>query len=250
VSEPTGRAEPLAGPTGIRNLVGMAVAPDGGVLLAGGKLAAVLRYDGAGQVTGRWSLEDLQAVAVDSRGLAFAAAGDRVYFLEQDQSPRPVASLGEFSPVTSLAVDGIGRFWVLDRRGERIGRIDPGSGQVVAVGSEQRSKLESMIWDGARLLALNPREKAVVRIDEEGGLTTVAGQGLLKPVGLAADPAGRLAVLDGRADAILLFDLLGEPLGSIAWIATGVEKPASLALGWDGAPLLFDDSSQRCMRVP
>jgi hypothetical protein len=249
-SVPHGVAVPLSGPTGVRDLVALAPAPDGGLLVAGNKLAAVLRYDAAGQVVGKWDLQDLQAVAVDSRGLAYAAAGERVYFLEKDRPPRPVAALGEFAPVTSLAVDGLGRFWVLDRRGERVGRVDPGSGQAVPLGPAQRAKLESMVWDGGRLLALNLRDKTVVRIDETGGLTVVLAQGLLKPSGLAAAPGGRLAVLDDRADAVLLFDPLGQPQGSFTWSAAGVEKPTAVGLGWDGAVLLFDDSTQRCMRVP
>jgi tetratricopeptide (TPR) repeat protein len=247
---PAGTAAPLASSTGVRDLVGMVATPDGGVLVAGRKLAAVLRYDSAGEVVGRWSLEDLQALAVDPRGLAFAAAGDTIHLLERERPPRPVASLGEFMPVTALAVDGLGGFWVLDRRGERVGRVAPGSGQAVPVGPVQRARLEALAWDGRRLLALNARDKNVVSVDAEGRLEVVAGRGLLKPQALAAAPDGSLAVLDGRADEVLRFDSRGEPLGSVSWAGAGIARAETISVAWDGALLFFDGSTQRCVRVP
>lgn len=244
------RGEALASATGVRALMGMAATPDGGVLLGGERIAAAIRYDAAGTVVGRWSLIDIQAVAVDPFGNAYAAAGDKIFQLRADQAPRTMATQGDFTPVTALAVDGTGRLWILDRRGEQIGKIEPGVGSPVPFGNLGRARLSALAWDGRRLLALNTKDRTVVAIGADGAPQKVASAGLLRPQALAAGPAGQIAVLDGKNRAAQMFDSSGSAIGAVSWGSVGMEKASAVSLAQDGSLLLFDPSSQRCVRVP
>jgi hypothetical protein len=214
------------------------------------RAAAVIRHDAAGEVVGRWSLEEIQAVAAGPFGRAFAAAGEQIYLLQADLAPRPVARQGDFGPVSALTVDGMGRLWVLDRRGERIGKIEPGAAAPAPFGELERRKLTSLVWDGRRLLASSPRDKAVVAIGDDGKVGVLAAQGIQKPLSLAANLAGQLAVLDGRSDGVILFDADGTAVGTLAPASAGAERTTAVALALDGSLLLFDSANQRCVRVP
>ena len=134
-----------------------------------------------------------------------------------------------------------GRIWVLDRKGESVGRIEPGSGQAVPLAPvAATARLESMVWDGRRLVALNLRDKNSRRHDAEGRLQVVGGSGLLKPHGTRRRAGRTSGGARRRADAILLFDPSGEPAGLLRLGRRRRRTATALGLGWDGAVLLFD----------
>ena len=114
----------------------------------------------------------------------------------------------------------------------------------------ENGKLSTLAWDGRRLVALNLRERAVVAIDDDGGFRPVIGEELQKPGGLAVGPAGHLALIDNKADAVHFFDSGGARFGSISWERAGVQRPVALGLGFDGSIILFDQSNNRCVRLP
>jgi hypothetical protein len=235
----------------VRSPACFAATPDGGLLLGDQKNDEVLLVDSEGGISGRWSLVELQAVAVSPSGPAFAAAGEAIYRLDHGRKPMLVANQGDLGPVSALAVDGVGRLWVLDRRGERLGRIEPGgTSPIVTGGGETGARLAALAWDGRRLIALDTRERLLVAVGPEGSRRELAAPGLQKPVDVAANPAGGIAVLDSRAGAVLLFDAEGSRLGSLAWSAAGISRATAVAYAPDGALYLLDGSNAVSVRVP
>jgi hypothetical protein len=111
--------------------------------------------------------------------------------------------------------------------------------------------LSGLILDGSRLLAIDSRGRDVVLLDEVDGLRTAGVPGLGRPLALAADSAGRIAVLDGKDSTILL-----QSQGSRdeTWIrisckTAGIVRPSAIGFGVDGALQVFDESSGGWVRI-
>jgi hypothetical protein len=237
--------------TAVRLPASVAATPDGGLLLGDRKNDEVRLLGLSGGISLRWSLEDIQAVAVSATGRAFAAAGESIYRLDEGEKPLRIASQGELGPVSALAVDGVGRLWLLDKRGERIGRIEPGgSAPIISAAADSASRLATLAWDGRRIISLDPRARVLVEIGPEGSRRVLAASGMQKPIDVAVNVAGGIAVLDSKADTVLFFDAEGSRLGSLPWSAAGVSKAVAIAFAPDGALLLLDGSDAVYARVP
>jgi len=235
-------------PTGVRGLAGFA-ALAGGVLVGDARTSSVQRLGAAGG-DGRWSLGELQAVAVDPLGRLYAAAGDRVYRLSGDGSARPIANQGDFSPLTALAADAAGRLWVLDRKRERIGRIDPSASVPSPAWTRPGARLVGLAWDGARVVAIDARERLLLSAEVGGSLEAATLGEVQKPTMFAADGSGRVAVLDERDDAVHLLGPDGTERGRIDCKSLGILKPQAIAFEPDGTIALFDGSDGSWVRLP
>ncbi len=236
---------------GIRVLTALAAEPGGGALLAERKGGRIVRLGADGRLAGEWLLEDVQGLAVDGLGRAFAAAGDRIYRLEPAGTVVQVAVQGDFAPVSALAADGLGRLWIVDRRGSRIGSIDAGSSNPRGVWSGDRVRVELVAWDGRRLLAADTRNGRLLAIGADGSEQVVAATlPADRPVALAADPSGRAALLDGRTGEVTLLDARGAILETWPSSERGVGRAVAVAVGSDGSLDVFDGSSGAWMRVP
>jgi hypothetical protein len=232
--------------TGVRAPAGMA-ATEHGLLLADTRNGTVVELSTVGSVRQRWTLPDVQKVAVDPLGRIYAATTDQIYMLQNDGKRALVALLGEWGPPTALAVEATGRLWLLDRKGERVGRIEPGTRSPAA--TWEGSKLATLVWDGTRLLGIDPKLKDLVVIGESGS-KPLGTQSLQKPVAVAVDAAGRLAILDAKDSSIQLLSSGGTPLGRIACKPAGIIKPVALAFGLDGGLNIFDDSTGGWVKLP
>jgi hypothetical protein len=242
---------PISFQTAVRSPAGMAVMPDGGVILGDPRGAEVIRFDAQGVAIDRWSLEDIQDVAASHLGRIFAAAGDGIFRLEPGGAAVRIASQGMLRPVSSLEADGLGRIWLIDKKGESVARIEPGAAAAEIVGSRDSGlRLSSAAWEGLRLVAVDSREKLLLAVEIDGSVTELSAGGLQKPLAVAVNPAGQAAVLDGRLDAVLFYDSGGKPLGNMTWSSAGLGKPVTLVYAPDGALLLFDGATGRCVRVP
>lgn len=236
--------------TDMRSPVGMAAYPDGGLLLAGARREGVRRIGPDGPATDRWELDQVQAVTIDDRGQAFAVAGDSVYRLAPGGLPVRVAGLGDFGPASSLAVDPEGAFWILDRRGERLARVPRGTDSPVQVWGDKGRRLDSIVWDGAQIVGLDARNQTTVAIDSGGKtrpLMALVGE---RATWLAADPTGRLAVLDQRAGTLNLISPDGSKVESVPLRDAGIERPAAVAIGMDGRLHVLDAVSGAWLRTP
>jgi sugar lactone lactonase YvrE len=199
----------------------------------------VTRFDPSGRPVGVWSLEDPVALSSDVNAGLWAAAGDEIYRLLPQEPPRRIASQGDFATITAMAVDGEGGVWVVDRRGERVGRIDPGTATPRAVFETDGRRIKSMVWDGRRLLAIDSRGRDLVAYTPDGVSSSLGVAGLLRPSAVAVDAAGRAAILDTKNEQVI-FTEGGAPLD---YRGAGLQKPTALAFGWDGVLHLYDDAS-------
>jgi len=71
-----------------------------------------------------------------------------------------------------------------------------------------------------------------------------------KPVGLAADAAGQIAVLDAKAMQVVLLGPGGDVRARLAMSPAGVGRPAALALGPDGSLDVLDEATATLVRIP
>ena len=71
----------------------------------------------------------------------------------------------------------------------------------------------------------------------------------MRPGAFAVDPAGRIALLDPRDDAVVLLAPDGSTLGRYDTRAAGVERAGAVALGRDGALVLFDRATSGAVVV-
>jgi hypothetical protein len=232
-----------------RSVVGVGLTPGGAIVVAGGKPGGVFSLAADGTVRSSWSLDGVSAVVVNAMGRVFAVAGDQAYRLDPDQQPRTVGGLGAFAEPSALAADPLGRLFVLDRRRESIGRLDPGAAEPVRVWEGKGAKVAAIVWDGRRLVAVHGKQKQLIAIDPDGGSSPL-GPVFLKPSLVAADVTGRLAVLDAKEGTVSTLDALGTRVGQLDWRALGLKDPVGLAFGPDGALHLVDRPGARWVRFP
>ena len=129
----------------------------------------------------------------------------------------------------AIACDTLGSVWVLDRKGERIGRLRPGGVTLDPVWQGE-DRLSAIAWDGRRMLALDSRGRRVLEILEANQSKTVTSGPFDKPVALASDLLGRFAVLDDRTKMVTLFGSDGAAIGSYALGATGPSRGGALVM--------------------
>ena len=228
--------------TGIKALAGLATTADG-VLLADGREGTIVALDRKGAVAGRWSVEAVQSVAVDPLGRIHAANEDGVYRLRQDGTVDRVAVVGDFASPLSIAVEASGRIWMLDRKGESLGKIEPGTTAPLPFWSEPGKKLSTIHWDGRRLLAIDAKDKTLLAFDAGGRPSPLPARDLLKPVAIDTDPAGRIAVLDGKDGSIRVLEANGNDVLRFSCKDSGIQKPSAVGFGLDGAVHVFDQAT-------
>jgi hypothetical protein len=228
----------------------MAPMPDGGIVLVDTRAGGVARLDRTGKQVASWSLPEIQCVSANALGQVFAAAGEALWRLDLERAPLRLASQGDFAPVAALAADVAGGLWLLDRRGDRIGRVDPGGATPGIAWQDRGPRLTALTWDGARLIVADGRDGSLLKLDAGRALAPFAALERLKPAALASDLAGRVAVLDARASQVVLLGADGSPRGEFAYRDAGIQRPVDVALGRDGSLQLFDEAAGAWVRLP
>jgi len=234
-------SEPSTFVTGIRSATAMAAVPGAGVMMADVKQNRVVELDAAGVLVGQWTLENLQAVSVGPFARRYAAAGDSVFRLEPGGRAVALTSLGDFAPVSAFAVDARGGIWLLDRRGRKLGRIEPGNPGPTLFWEGEGSRLGAVAWDGTRLVAVDTRRKSVLAFDVRGRSTVLLAEVGAKPVAIAADPSGMLAVLDGKTGFVTFLAANGTAPDPVT--LTGVDRPVAVDLDAEGRLHVLDGSN-------
>jgi len=242
------RATTVVGSTGIKMLAALAATPDG-LLVADSRTGSILQFARDGRSVATWTLPGVVALAVDGTGRMYAATAERIYRVQSGRSPTPLATVGEYGPPSSLAVEPTGRIWLLDRRGETIATVAPGRTAPVARWNSNGRRLSALTWDGTSLLAIDSKGRDVVRLDDQDGVRAAGVPGLQRPLDLAVDMAGRIAVLDGKDATIHL-----HAPGSDDWVlipckTAGIVRPAAIGFADDGALQVFDESSGGWIRL-
>lgn len=228
---------------------GMVATPGDSLLLSDRRGGRIQGYREDGTLEAEWALEQPTGIVLDEAGRSYAVAGDAIYRLDDGGTRTQVASVGDYGPATAIAA-GRGGFWVLDRRGQRIGRVQPGAPAPRELWRGRGSKIVGMVWDGRRLVALDSRSKTLIAIAADGTPRTLAVCGLARPDALTADAAGRIAVLDGRAGEVSILSSRGAEVSRFATVDLGMERPTSMTFGVDGRLHLFDETSGLWVRLP
>jgi tetratricopeptide (TPR) repeat protein len=241
---------PVGPTTGIRQLAGFATTGAGGLLLGDRKQGWVKLLGRQGGEQSRWELPSPLVVAVNPAGRFLAAAADQIYRLDVAGPALSIGAQAEFAPVTSMVADGRGALWLLDRKGERLGVLEPGTGVPRLVAEFKGSKLTALAWDGRRLIAIDFGMKAILTIQTDGTSQPLIAQVLQKPIAVATDPTGRVAVLDSKVAAVLVFSATGSPVDRFDYVAAGIVRPVAISFGLDGALHLFDESTTAWVKLP
>jgi hypothetical protein len=235
-----GRA-PLAAPvhTGIRPVTSFAPTGSGGAMISDGKHGIVVELDQDGAPIREWRLEDPQLLAVDLRGRRYAVAAGKLQRLHDGGHGEPRASLGDYAPLAGLVADGAGGFWILERRGRRVGRIDPGATEPRPIWSNDDVQLTALAWDGRRLVGADRKTRSLVVLDGGSSARSLVQLPELRPIALAADAAGRIAVLDGKSGTVT-FVAAGGGIESGVFAWADMPRPAAVGFGPEGELHLCD----------
>ena len=228
---------------------GLVVTPAGVLLLSDRREGRVQGYREDGTLASEWLLPAPTGIVLDEAGRAYALDEEAIYRLNDDGTRTHAASVGDFAPATAFAA-GRGGFWILDRKGQRIGRVQPGAPAPRELWQGRGSKLIALVWDGRRLVALDSRSKTLITIAANGTPRTLAASGLTRPNILAVDPAGRIAVLDSRAGQVSIRNQRGAELKRFSTAELGMEQPSAMTFGIDGRLHIFDEQSGLWVRLP
>jgi streptogramin lyase len=226
--------------TEIKRAAGLLRLPSGTHTVLDGKAMTLISFarDGRRLPT---EIGDVQAAAARPDGKLVVAAGEQLFLLDPERSgaPEALAALGRFAPVAALAVDGAGEVWIADRKGSRLGRLAVGATEPQQVVESKTLRVEALapLPPGRGVAILDTRAGALFAVDPDGTLHPVAAlpwgdRG--RPVALASDPAGQLAVLDGKSGEVVLMDAQGNVRDRLA-PPTDRDAPVAIALGADGS---------------
>jgi len=234
---------------GLSAVSGLVATPSGVLLLSNRREGRIRGYREDGTLAGEWSLAAPTRIVLDEAGRAYALDEEAIYRLNDDGTRTHAASVGDYAPATTFAA-GRGGFWILDRKGQRIGRVQPGAPAPRELWQGRGSKLVAMVWDGRRLVALDSRSKTLIAIAANGTPRTLAASGLARPDALAVDPAGRIAILDSRAGEVSILNPRGAELKRFSTTELGLEQPSAMTFGIDGRLHLLDEESGLWVRLP
>jgi len=214
-----------------------------GALLAQRKDGLVLELDATGAVIDRWTVDQPLGTFATPNGLRYAITAASVLRLEPGGTTVSIATAGAFGAFSAASGDDLGHVWVLDRKGERLGVIEPGETTPKNLWQGQGARLASLAWDGNRLLAVDTRNKTVIAVYPDGSSQPLITLGLDRPAALAVDPVGRIGVLEARGTLVTFFAADGAALGRFSAQGAGMQRIADLAFGLDGTLQLIEEGS-------
>ena len=247
---PEGGPQPVTQALTVRGLVGLAPIADGRVAVGEDRSSSVLAVDPDGTVVERWSIPDLVALAPSAlRRDAFAADETRLFRLASGRPPAPIAVQGDFAPIRSLYVGHGGRVWVTDKRGDRIGVLDPGADAPRVLVDQRGSKFSDLTWDGRRLLVLEGKGRRVRAFDADGTSLEFAGPEFIRPAAISSDGRGRVAVLDTRPVTLSILGADGALQQTLPLKSMGLSEPVDVRFGMDGVLHLFDKGSGQWVQI-
>jgi hypothetical protein len=236
-------------PGAYRTASSLSLCPDGDLVVADERAGTVTRLDASGARKGAWTLPGVYAVTVDPYGRIFAADQERIVRLDES-GVTAVGEQGKLAPVRSVAVDPEGRIFVLDRRGTRVGRLDPGATTLAPVFEVEGLELSGLAWDGARLVAADAKSAKLVEVLRTGGTRPIPGTLPKRVAAFATSPAGEIAILDDKTGDVLLLGPQGDARDKISARQLGIERPTAIALALDGSLRIVDEAKGSLTVVP
>ncbi len=189
-----------------------------------------------------------EALAIDRWGRTWTAASRTV---QAPAGAGTLPSLPEKTEITALAPAGPRSVWVLDGRGRRVLRLEPGAGLPVAARLPERTGPLAIASDGgAGVWVLDGKAEALVNYGEDGApLRTIALKDTVKEaVDFDRDGFGNLYVLDGDAPAVVVFSREGQVVVRQPLLTEGEQgfgRPAALAVDHFGSVAVYDAKKKR-----
>ncbi len=238
----TAVASPLGVIATTRGASLLATTADGGLVVFDRKNATLQAFDAQGTGSRPAPAEDVSALTVDPFGRVFAATKDAL--LRWDAAGLAVVSnLGSFASPSAIAVDATGSVWLADRKGDRIAKWVPGTPGPVVVRESKGAGVAALAVAGGRVIAAEEKTGRIVAVADAGSDTSVGTVTFRRPVALAVDTAGRISVLDEKADTVTRLAPSGEVQDTLALAMAGVSRPLALAAAPDGAMRILDGAT-------
>jgi hypothetical protein len=245
----TSIASPLAVRPTTRGASLMAIAADGRVVVFDRKRGVIQSFDSSGRATTIATAADVTALATDPFGRVFAATKEQL--LRWDGSGgATTSSLGSFGSPAALAVDFTGAVWIVDRRGDRIGRWIGGTTAPAVVRESKGAGITSVVVSGERVIVAEEKTGRLVTVTVSGDSSAFGTATFRRPAALAIDAAGRISVLDEKADTVTRLAPSGEVRDTLNLEAAGVSRPVALASAPDGALRILDGSNGSVAEAP
>jgi tetratricopeptide (TPR) repeat protein len=241
-------ASPLTAMGTSRGASLMAVVPGGGIVVWDRKTEAIQSFDAKGKPGPSVPLQDATAIAVDPYGRVFFATKEGVFRLERSGVAK-VMDAGAFSSAAALAVDAAGTLWIADRRGDRVARIVPG-GAPQMVRDAKGGGIAALVASGGRVVAAEEKTGRLVSFAAGGGESAFGTAVYKRPVALAADAAGEIAVLDEKTETVTLLGPDGSVRDALSTATAGASRPTAIAFDGSGALRILDGSTGSVVDAP
>jgi hypothetical protein len=220
----------------------LATAPDGKLVVFDRKNDVVQAFDAAGKGSAPVPVSAVTALATDPYGRVYMATKDKL--LRWDAGgPTAVLTLGSFGAPAAIAADASGTVWIADRKGDRVARWVPGTPAAVLVRESKGAGVAALAVTGGRVIAAEEKTGQVVVLSGRGSPAAFGSATFRRPVALAVDAAGRVSVLDEKAETVTRFAPSGEVIDTLALHAAGVSKPLAIAASRDGSLRILDGST-------
>jgi len=227
----------------------LAVAGDGRLLVFDRKNDTLQAFDGNGVGAAPWGLSGVTAMTTDPFGRVFAAAKERLVRIDPSGLVN-VATLGAFASPAAIAVDAAGTVWLADRKGDRIARWTVGTPAPAVVREGKGAGVTALvIWRG-RVIAAEERTGRLFALAASGAESPFSAVAFRRPIALSVDAAGRISVLDEKADTITRLSATGDPSDTLALSEAGVSHAAALAAAASGVVYVLDAGSGAAAVAP
>jgi streptogramin lyase len=244
-----GEAKLLATGGALRNPWGVAVAPDGALLVPDAAAERVFRVTPAGAVTtiarGE-QLDDPVGIALAPGGKAYLSDRGRDAILRLDLATGALTAVARMTDPAGLAMDKAGKLLVADRHALR--RVDPGTGAVTTLASGAPlgdPRDVAVAQDGTAYVA---DASSVVRVDPASGAMTVLATGdplrYLSSIDLDAagnpvvadrGPVGQVIRVDAKTGAMKILSA-GRPFFEPTGVAFVGGSAVDMSGGGNGDP--------------
>jgi len=235
-------ASPLAVIATTRGSSLLATAADGRLVVFDRKSGTLQAFDAKGIGAPPVPVADVTALATDPYGRVFVATKDTL--LRWDATGVTVVlALGRLAAPAAIAVDASGAVWIADKKGDRVERWVPGTPAPVVVRESKGAGVAALAVAGGRVIAAEEKTGRIVLLAGPGSEAGFGTTTFRRPVALAVDAAGRISVLDEKAETVSRLTPSGEVSDTLPLGVSGVSRPLALAAAPDGAVRIIDGST-------
>jgi streptogramin lyase len=220
----------------------LAYAADGRFIVFDRKNDALQTFDAKGVGAPPVPLPEVAALAADPYGRVFAATKEQLVRCDA-AGITVVMSLGSFGAPSAIAVDASGSVWIADRKGDRIARWAMGMPSPVVVRESKGAGVGALVVAGGRVIAAEEKTGRLIALTGNGSEATFGTATFRRPISMSVDAAGRIAVLDEKAETVTRLTPSGDVSDTLALGAGGVSHPAAIVATPAGAVLILDGGS-------